>query len=317
MNTPTFSIITATCGRSDLLARALHSILSQTFRDFEAIVVNDYPEDEKICNFVNDLDDARIVFVSHGSNRGVAAAYNTGIKTAKGRWISFLGDDDEYLPAFLERTYSVLQFASDEVGFSWTGIRKVRETPEGEHLLSEKTWPCAFRTKEDGLMAATSIGNGYGLAIKRECFDIAGIYDESFPVAEDTEHMFRLARHFEFTVIPEILVKIHQHQRSQLTDMTRAKTRVNLYLEIMNRNQDLLQEYPRLNAMHTNSLIELCYRTGMRSEGRRALREINRTGRALSKPIMDSICYELFGQSALKCFYKVTQTLKGTVRQFM
>jgi len=99
--TPKFSIIIPTYNRGNLLPRAVKSILSQTFQNFELIIVNDGSIDntEKI---INSFSDKRIIHLEHKENKGVLSAQDTGLNRAKGEFIVWLGDDDELLTDALE-----------------------------------------------------------------------------------------------------------------------------------------------------------------------------------------------------------------------
>ena len=96
---PKVSIIIPTYNRANLLPRAIKSVLSQTFKDFELIVINDGSTDnteEVIKKFQK--KDERIKYILHKDNKGEAAARNTGIRIAKGEYIASHDSDDEWLP---------------------------------------------------------------------------------------------------------------------------------------------------------------------------------------------------------------------------
>lgn len=103
MRTPEISLILATVGRVDELARLFESLAAQTFSNFEVIVVDQNDDDRLIPH----LDRARYLGVSvrHLRHRppNLAAARNAGIEAARGRWIGFPDDDCWYSPRLLER----------------------------------------------------------------------------------------------------------------------------------------------------------------------------------------------------------------------
>lgn len=94
-NNPEISVIIPTYNRSKLLKRAIESVVKQSFTDFEIIIIDDCSEDDT-QDFVKSIHDQRLVYFRHSKNRGGSAARNTGIKRAKGKYITFLDDDDEY-----------------------------------------------------------------------------------------------------------------------------------------------------------------------------------------------------------------------------
>jgi len=97
-----FSVVVTTYNRADLLVRALKSLLGQTERDWEGIIVDDGSTDnthEKLLPFLQ--SDTRLKYFLK-AHSGSAQSKNHGIKASSGRYITFLDSDDEYLPSHLE-----------------------------------------------------------------------------------------------------------------------------------------------------------------------------------------------------------------------
>jgi glycosyltransferase involved in cell wall biosynthesis len=294
-NLPVFSIITPTSSRPLLLMRTIKSVLNQTFTDFEHIIVDD-DNDPETGNIVKGIEDRRIVFLQHHSPKGAAAGYNTGIKVSRGRFILFLDDDDEYLPSFLEKMYNRFSGADPNIGFIWAGISRILDSEAGEKVLYSKVWPSKFKTRESGVCEATSIGNGFGVCVRRECIDIIGLYDESLKIGEDTDFLFRLVRLFDFETIPEILVKIHQHGPTQLTDKRNYPVRLELRENILKRHSDLLNEFPRLYYLHYKAVAELCYSLRLKQKGRKTIFSIINKSPFHFLSYADLLFFELTGK---------------------
>ena len=273
MTPPLFSIVIPTCGRPLLLRRALQSVAGQTFTDFECVVVDDAGEPDA-AETVHQLNDKRFRVIRHQRNSGAAAAYNTGIRASRGELICILDDDDEYHDDFLEKTNSFFQEAPDDIGFVWTGIELTSDATDGEILLKKQIWPAKFNSPETAYIAATTIGNGFGLTMRRRCLDIIGLYNEDYRVCVDTEHLFRLARKFDFATIPEALVKIHQHQGDQLTHQNKNELRLKLHEQLLKENAEFLNEFPKLNYVHYRRLVEICYSLKMKAKGRRMMMDL-------------------------------------------
>ena len=103
---PEISVVIPTLRRSTMLLRALKSVLAQTHRDIEIVVVVDGPDDETIAA-LRTVDDPRLRFVVNPRSMTAAGARNIGVAHAKGEWIAFLDDDDEWLPEKLEKQIAV------------------------------------------------------------------------------------------------------------------------------------------------------------------------------------------------------------------
>jgi glycosyltransferase involved in cell wall biosynthesis len=215
---PVFSIILPTFNRENLLLRAIKSVLPQSFENFELIIVDDASTDNT-AGIVKQFADPRIRYYNHTKNLGVAAARNSGIRIAKGRYISFLDDDDEYLPDFLKKTFKHLSCLPESVGFTWTGQFCIEDTVNGEKRISKKHWkpePHHPQERYKIFLHSMILGTGWGLTIRRQCFDHVGFFDESFKVGEDTEFILRLCETFDGIPIPEYLVKVHSHSGPHL-----------------------------------------------------------------------------------------------------
>src|ERR1700751_2262277 len=102
---PQVSVVIPTIGRPDLAMRAIRTALDQTMSDLEAIVVVDGDDPETIRR-VSSLADERLKIIINPGSLGAAMARNIGAKSATGRWIAFLDDDDEWSLCKLERQLS-------------------------------------------------------------------------------------------------------------------------------------------------------------------------------------------------------------------
>jgi glycosyltransferase involved in cell wall biosynthesis len=96
---PLFSVLIATYDRPALLGEAVASVLAQTLDDFECIVIDDAAPTPATCP-----DDARVRLIRREANGGQGASYNTGLGVARGRYVTFLDDDDLYTPDRLAAT---------------------------------------------------------------------------------------------------------------------------------------------------------------------------------------------------------------------
>lgn len=92
-------------GTEATVARAIESVRSQTFTDFELLIINDHSKDnarEVVMDYLRKFPDSRIRFIENETNRGLAYTRNRGIDLARGRWLAFLDSDDTYKINFLE-----------------------------------------------------------------------------------------------------------------------------------------------------------------------------------------------------------------------
>src|SRR3989344_9216027 len=98
---PKISVIIPTHNRPELLKKAVGSVLSQTYKDLEVIVVDDCME-KRADSVIKEFNDSRIKHIQHQEEKGGSAARNTGIRASSGEFIAFLDDDDEGVPGKIE-----------------------------------------------------------------------------------------------------------------------------------------------------------------------------------------------------------------------
>jgi glycosyltransferase involved in cell wall biosynthesis len=134
---PLITVVIPTRNRRAKLAQALDSVLAQTVTDLEAIVVDEASSDDTVA-YLEGLGDPRVRIVRHAQPRGVAGARNSGIAAARGRWTSFLDDDDLIAPTKLEAQLLALEVTP---GARWacTSTARVDENLRiiGYHRLAQ------------------------------------------------------------------------------------------------------------------------------------------------------------------------------------
>jgi len=202
---PTVSVVIPTYNREQLIDRSIESVLSQTYQDFEIIVVDDASTDNTKA-VINSFDDDRIRYVRHSENKGEAAARNTGIKIARGEYIAPQDSDDEWFPQKLAKQIELLKNTSPKVGVAYTGFWKIEN--------NEKTYiPFSWVNRKEGdihkeLLKGNFIGSPATL-IKKECFKKAGMFDERLFHLVDWEMWLRVSKYYHFKFIDEPLLVAH------------------------------------------------------------------------------------------------------------
>jgi len=263
---PKVSVIIPTHNRADILREAITSVLSQSFSDFEIVVVDDASRDNT-SEVVRAIDDQRIKYLRHETNRGVALARNTGVLNSTGQYIAFLDDDDEWLPDKLKKQYDLLEGSPVIVGVVHTGSFAVDVS--SRKILRQLT-PTKRGKIFDEMFIQNSIAPTSTFFLRRECFERVGLFDVKLEFGEDFDMWLRIAKEFQFEYIEEPLVKFSvSNNKSSLSANYELKIR---------GGEAQLRKYAALFALnskvHSRRYLDLgvlyCYK-GDVIKGRKAL----------------------------------------------
>jgi glycosyltransferase involved in cell wall biosynthesis len=261
-NKPAVSIIIPTYNRSQLIVRAVKSVLNQTYQDFELIIVDDASTDNTE-EVINSFNDKRIRYIRHEKNKGEAAARNTGIKTAGCNYIAYQDSDDEWLPEKLAKQMKLLENASPEVGVIYTGFWKTEN--------HRRTYiPFSWVRQKNGdihkeLLKGNFIGSPVAL-IKKECFDKVGLFDERLRNLVDWEMWLRISKRYHFRCVDEPLAIAHYDSDNISDNPASLVDALELVLE---KNCDEFKEEKRVLARHRIIIGNLLVAKGETQRGRR------------------------------------------------
>jgi glycosyltransferase involved in cell wall biosynthesis len=212
---PRVSVIIPTHSRAELVPRAIESVLKQTFRDFELIVVDDGSNDNT-HDVVAAISDPRLQLIRLPKSGGASCARNAGIASARGEWVAFLDDDDEWLPQLLERQLARLAQAP---GASAVYCLRAGQVLDGKIVPSPYKPPLPEGDVLDSVLASGHTISPCAHIVKRSALLEVGGFDETFSEAEDRDLWLRLAQaSHHFVAVPETLIIVHMGHRGRLTD---------------------------------------------------------------------------------------------------
>ena len=219
------TVVVPTYNRARMLGRALRSVLSQTYESFEVIVVDDGSIDETE-SVVRDFQDPRVRYVRHETNAGVSVARNTGVRMAKARWVVFLDSDDEMLPTLLEQVNQAVEQATEDVGFLWCGLQRIREHEGGRETVRQEVWNPVFGSREEAyrcFLKNRHFGSCSGFGVKVSAYWAVGGFDEGLAQAEDVDLLLRLVRRYDFTVVEDVLINYYVHKGARVSRASVAR----------------------------------------------------------------------------------------------
>lgn len=202
---PRVTLGVATYERDTYLAEAVASCLSQTYDDLEVLVVLDGGSNPRIEEVLAQFDDPRLRLVRHETNRGIAEAYNTIVREARGELIAMLGDDDVCAPDRIARQVAIFDRHPD------TGVAHGAATIIDGAGVARGMWPSRDRSPHELLRHLVREHNTLvdpSRMVHRRVYEAVGGYDSRYRLAQDFDFWLRAVRNrvgaasFRFRDVP-------------------------------------------------------------------------------------------------------------------
>lgn len=208
------SIILPTYNRENVIGRAIHSILQQTYDRYEILVIDDGSSDQT-QEVVKQIADDRIRYIRLEENHGAGYARNVGIQESKYDYIAFLDSDDEWKRFKLELQIQRMKELSREVGLVYCRMAGERGGGRGRFYVPAYEYDNSFLEGHmfQFLLRKNVIGTPTML-FRRECLEQAEGFKTSLRCMEDYELVLRVARNWEIGFVDEELVEIHKTEGS-------------------------------------------------------------------------------------------------------
>jgi glycosyltransferase involved in cell wall biosynthesis len=208
---PKVSVIIPTYNRAASLETAVKSVLSQTFQDFELIIVDDASSDGT-HNYLQKLSasDQRIKFISNPTSLGGSQSRNEGIYASHGEWLAFLDDDDLWLQlnALAATPESVACGTDYRVNYPLK-IKKIVNPPRAVTM--------------DALLKANILGGASVCMCRADILKAMGGFDGKLKSAQDWDVWVRLREVGVIISVPEVLVEYFVHFKVRISNDMRAK----------------------------------------------------------------------------------------------
>lgn len=214
---PKISIITPTYNSSKFVERTIKSVLTQTYTDWEYLIIDDHSTDNTV-ELINKFakKDSRIKFYSTSQNSGgPALPKNVGIENAKGEYVAFLDHDDEWLPEKLEKQLKVFSKSKDEKLGLVSCFLNIRDN-EGKLLYKHKKNYRGDVIKQlaNGNFIVTSSCVMTKLNILKE----VGLFDNKLKTSDDWDMWLRISQsEYNFEYVPEYLINYNIHGKNAYT----------------------------------------------------------------------------------------------------
>ncbi len=196
------AIITTHHREAKIIERALRSVLQQTYKNIEVIIVNDAPNfsgNSNIEKMLKQYSSYPIRYVMNTRKAGACASRNMGIDLANGQFVALLDDDDEWLPSKIS---DMILIMTDDVGLVYSSY---------DNIKSGKVYPRSKTTTYDGnvhekLLYGNFIGGCSIPLIRKSIICEAGGFDENMPSAQDIDAWLRISKLCKVKYLDKALV---------------------------------------------------------------------------------------------------------------
>ncbi len=212
-------MIIPTYNRRDLLPRAIDSVLAQT-RTVDEIIVIDDGSTDGTGDMLRERYGERVQHAWQ-ANAGVSAARNHGLRLARGRYLTLLDSDDEWLPGKTALQLAFLE-AHPDFGMVLCDVERIDgdyrhiDVFHRREVVREDGWALRWLVHNPALVPAS-------VMLRRQVVDQLGGFDEGLRTAEDLEFHLRVARHWKIGVVEQALVRaMRGHDGLSAADSTYA-----------------------------------------------------------------------------------------------
>lgn len=201
------SIIIPTYNRANVIETSIHSVLDQSYTEYELLIVDDGSTDDT-QSLIESLHDERIRYIKLPENKGVAAARNEGIRQAKYDYIAFQDSDDCWKKDKLEKQMAFLT-KHPEIALLYCPYECQKKdgtviiVPNNEIPLSEKQGNIY-----EYMLRRNTIGTP-SVLLRKEGLNKSGYFNETLTCLEDWELFLRISKHCEIAFLDEVLLNVN------------------------------------------------------------------------------------------------------------
>ncbi|MCL1471488.1 glycosyltransferase [Argonema antarcticum] len=207
---PLISVIIPVYNGEKTIRATIESVLKQSLKDYELIIINDGSQDGTL-EVISQIQDSRLQVFSY-SNSGVSVSRNRGVENANGEFIAFLDADDLWTPDKLQAQWQALQENPEAaVAYSWTDW-----ITEAGEFLRPGSHITANGDVYEKLLLINFLDNGSNPLIRKQALLKVGGFDALLPPAEDWDMWLRLAAKYPFVAVPfpQVLYRVSANSAS-------------------------------------------------------------------------------------------------------
>jgi glycosyltransferase involved in cell wall biosynthesis len=243
---PKASVVLTSYNHADFIGKTIESVLSQSFQDYELIVLDNCSTDHSI-EVIKEYEakDKRVKLVQNENNLGMVMSVNKGVRLAQGEYVAHLCADDLWKPEKLEKQVEYLDNNND-AAVCFTAVEVISENGEilGDNHFYQKIFDKAEnKSRVEWLKTFFFDGNVLcfpSAMVRKSCFDEVGLYDPRYQIALDVDMWVRICSKFDIHLIEEKLTNFRSGENSLSSQSSSA----GIFEEEMNQ---VCQHYANLD----------------------------------------------------------------------
>lgn len=291
MDSPLVTVITVTRNRADLLGRCIRSIQSQTYVNFEHIIV-DGASTDNTEQVVKSFNDGRIQYIKTSEEQsGYAECYDIAFSHIKGKYLCFLDDDDEYLPTKIEKQVSLIERLPEEYGLVYCWMTYY-DTKTGKEIRLHN--PQLKGDVSLDVIEKPTVSGTPTFLIRTDAFLKVGgwVNTTETGVASDWAFAALFCQQFKVDYVPESLIKIYvNHGHLRMTNARNyytgaAKKMIKLHTYFLKTYEDIFQKYPDKAWYHYQGLVKNNILIGSYKESKEYYKQLLKFNHSLSTIIL-------------------------------
>lgn len=209
------------------IEKAINSVINQTYNNIEIIVIDDNSDNQYSQEVIKIKDKyPEVKVISNNGNKGACAARNNGILNAKGEFVAFLDDDDEWKMDKLEKQYNKIK-SENNIALIYSGISWYYE--------KEKVYKCKPAIKHENPSKELFIDNFIGSTscgfVRRSAAIEIGMFDEKLKSGQDLDFWIRMTLNYKIDCVEECLVEYTLYEKDSISSNTINRLLSNIYLK--------------------------------------------------------------------------------------
>jgi glycosyltransferase involved in cell wall biosynthesis len=211
---PLVSVVVTSYNHARYLSQAIESVLAQTLKDIEVVVVDDASRDESPAILQRYAD--RVKVIQHPTNRGTYASLNEGIGLTEAPYIAILNSDDLWLPEKLEKQVAVMQ-SDARIGLVHTAFRPI--DADGNPIEGNPLGVRFHPNPQGDLLTDLLTRNLFitsSVLFRRECLERCGWFEERLFGMGDWDMWLRIAEYYRIGYVPEVLTLYRIHGQNTM-----------------------------------------------------------------------------------------------------